>query len=256
MERSEEALRERVRETPLSERLKTCEKYVASMCAERRPPKMTIPLQHYDEDFYIYTTLADAQATIVALQADNRTYINERHENTKQIEQLQADLAERTAELEAAKASQAIDLKNNNEYREQVATLQAELKRVRGERDEAVEAAARPTWVCDGCGRASSEGWINRVIESLDGTEYEMECPACEGRNIEEDSASDLARERDDLRTLILALPKVEGEIQATRIPCAAAIGEWWYVGWIRFPNERTAQSYVDLLRHRQGMEG
>lgn len=69
MERTEEALRERVRETPLSERLKTCEKYIASMCAERRPPKMTIPLQHYDEDFYICTTLADAQATIAAVQA-------------------------------------------------------------------------------------------------------------------------------------------------------------------------------------------
>ncbi len=68
MERTEEALRERVRETPLSERLTTCEKYIASMCAERRPPKMTIPLQHYDEDFYIYTTLADAQATIADLQ--------------------------------------------------------------------------------------------------------------------------------------------------------------------------------------------
>lgn len=68
MERTEEALRERVRETPLSERLTTCEKYIASMCAERRPPKMTIPLQHYDEDFYIYTTLADAQATIAALE--------------------------------------------------------------------------------------------------------------------------------------------------------------------------------------------
>jgi DNA repair exonuclease SbcCD ATPase subunit len=39
------------------------------MCAERRPPKMTIPLQHYDEDFYICTTLADAQATVEALQA-------------------------------------------------------------------------------------------------------------------------------------------------------------------------------------------
>lgn len=69
MERTEEALRERVRETPLNERLKACEEYIASMCAERRPPKMTIPLQHYDEDFYIYTTLADAQATIAALQA-------------------------------------------------------------------------------------------------------------------------------------------------------------------------------------------
>ena len=82
-----------------------------------------------DGDIVLY---ADAQATSAALQADNRTYINERHDNMKQIEQLQADLAERTAELEAAKASQAIDLKNNNAYREQVATLQAELERVRG----------------------------------------------------------------------------------------------------------------------------
>ena len=45
-------------------------------------------------------------------------------------------LTQRTAELEAAKAIQAIDLKNNNAYREQVANLQAELERVRGERDK------------------------------------------------------------------------------------------------------------------------
>ena len=45
---------------------------------------------------------ADAQATIAALQADNRTYINERHEHVKQIEQLQSQLTQRTAELEAA----------------------------------------------------------------------------------------------------------------------------------------------------------
>ena len=43
---------------------------------------------------------ADAQATIAALQADNRTYINERHEHVKQIEQLQSQLTQRTAELE------------------------------------------------------------------------------------------------------------------------------------------------------------
>ena len=34
--------------------------------------------------------VTEADATIAALQADNRTYINERHEHVKQIEQLQA----------------------------------------------------------------------------------------------------------------------------------------------------------------------
>ena len=91
----------------------------------------------------------DAQATIAALQADNRTYINERHENTKQIEQLQADLAQRTAELEAAKHCYAdllakyqnlvawYDKQNGTpceqvRHKQEVADLQAELERVRG----------------------------------------------------------------------------------------------------------------------------
>ena len=163
MERSEEALRERVRETPLSERLKTCEKYVASMCAERRPPKMTIPLQHYDEDFYIYTTLADAQATIAALQARvreleaqhedlverNRILRHrpdlpvERTEFHDRFVKLQSQLTQRTAELEAAKAD-FVDASTDRDdwitswrvlqrYNERI---EAELERVRGERDK------------------------------------------------------------------------------------------------------------------------
>mgnify|MGYP000935891134 CR=1 FL=1 len=122
MERTEEALRERVRETPLNERLKACEEYIASMCAERRPPKMTIPLQHYDEDFYIYTTLADAQATIAALQA-----------RVQELEQWVQDQS--TTNLETMRhmdemQSRAMDA----EY--QLTRRTAELERVRGERDE------------------------------------------------------------------------------------------------------------------------
>lgn len=60
---------------------------------------MTIPVQHDDDDFYINTTLADAQATIAALTQEN----------------------------ERLKRGQAIDIKNNNDYREQVAALQAQL---------------------------------------------------------------------------------------------------------------------------------
>jgi chromosome segregation ATPase len=40
---------------------------------------MTIPVQHDDDDFYINTTLADAQATIAALQAQ----LNEQSEKLK-----------------------------------------------------------------------------------------------------------------------------------------------------------------------------
>ena len=42
-----------------------------------------------------------AQATIAALQADNRTYIDERHEHMKQIEQLQARVQELIVEIAA-----------------------------------------------------------------------------------------------------------------------------------------------------------
>ena len=131
MERTDE-LKERIRQQPLNDRLEESRRRIGDMCSKGRCPKMTIPVQYDDDDFYINTTLSDAQATIAALQdtiiqmggqaavlakdamaakeqlaalqADNRTYINERHEHVKQIEQLQADLAQRTAELEAAKA--------------------------------------------------------------------------------------------------------------------------------------------------------
>ena len=45
--------------------------------------------------------LETTQATIAALQADNRTYIDERHEHMKQIEQLQARVQELIVEIAA-----------------------------------------------------------------------------------------------------------------------------------------------------------
>ena len=58
-----------------------------------------------------------------------------------------------------------------------------------------------PTWVCDCCGRVSSMGWINIVNETMDGIDYDMECPNCHTRQIEEDSAADLVRERDEFES-------------------------------------------------------
>jgi len=67
-ERTEESLKARVRETPLIERLNESRKRIAAMCSERRGPKMTIPVEHYDDDFFICTTLEDARDEVARLK--------------------------------------------------------------------------------------------------------------------------------------------------------------------------------------------
>ena len=68
MERTDE-LKERIRQQSLNDRLEESRRRIGDMCSKGRCPKMTIPVQHDDDDFYINTTLADAQETIAALQA-------------------------------------------------------------------------------------------------------------------------------------------------------------------------------------------
>lgn len=58
-----------LREIPLQERIVRSQEMIGQMCKESRPPKMTIPLQWQDEDYYITNTLADAAARIQALEA-------------------------------------------------------------------------------------------------------------------------------------------------------------------------------------------
>jgi len=67
LKRAEE-LKQQVRETPLNNRLDDARRRIGKMCSEGRPPRMTIPVQYDDDDFYISTTLSDAQATIADLQ--------------------------------------------------------------------------------------------------------------------------------------------------------------------------------------------
>ena len=57
---SQEELEARVREIPLQERLVRCRSMIGKMCSEGRPPKMTIPVQWNDEDFFISVTIKDA----------------------------------------------------------------------------------------------------------------------------------------------------------------------------------------------------
>ena len=210
-------------------------------------------LESYVEN--LQKQLADAQATIAALQArvkeleaiktpdDAFTYcaycgekspVDEHNEDLAAhikvcpkhpMRDVESQLAQRTAKLEAAKAIQAIDLKNNNAYREQVATLQAELERVRAD-------------------NKALDEWRADVTVSLQrpGGAFFVDVPQ---------HIKDLVKERDDLRTLLLALPKVEGAVvvsngyvkDSTR--CHALFGA-----------DEDAASYAALLKHRQGMEG
>lgn len=65
----EAELNARIREVPLLERLDRSNSMIAKMCSERRPPKMTIPVQWYDEDYFICLTVKDAKESLASNQA-------------------------------------------------------------------------------------------------------------------------------------------------------------------------------------------
>jgi len=60
MSNTRDKLEALVREKDLLTRLEDCERRIGKMCSEGRPPKMSIPVQHTDDDFFICTTLRDA----------------------------------------------------------------------------------------------------------------------------------------------------------------------------------------------------
>lgn len=59
-----EKLKAQVREAPLLARLEYSRVMIAKMCKEGRPPRMSIPMQPTDEDFFISVTLEDAIAEL------------------------------------------------------------------------------------------------------------------------------------------------------------------------------------------------
>lgn len=60
---TKETLEARVREVPLHERLEQSQQRIGVMCSEGRGPRMCIPVQYTDDDFFICTTLRDAVNT-------------------------------------------------------------------------------------------------------------------------------------------------------------------------------------------------
>ena len=115
MERKDE-LEAQVRKTSLRERLDECRTRIGKMCSEGRPPRMCIPVQWDDDDFYISTTLADAQR---ALDAER--------EKVKELVANQAEYEKCTDEQITALNQGCLD------YEKQIATLQAQLRQVEGE---------------------------------------------------------------------------------------------------------------------------
>lgn len=55
-----DTIRARVREEPLAARLARISGMIAEMCKEKRPPKMSLPVNARDEDVFITTTVEDA----------------------------------------------------------------------------------------------------------------------------------------------------------------------------------------------------
>lgn len=62
-----ESIEKRVRDSAeLADRLEECKRRVGNICATGKQPKMSIPVEWYDDDIFIITTLKDA---IIALNA-------------------------------------------------------------------------------------------------------------------------------------------------------------------------------------------
>ena len=272
MERTDE-LKERIRQQPLNDRLEESRRRIGDMCSKGRCPKMTIPVQHDDDDFYINTTLADAQATIAALEetilkmGENAAVVAKDAMAAKeQVAALQARVQEleqwvqdqSTANLETMRhtdemQSRALEAEQQLTQRtaeleaankhwdalwnaacEQKDTLQAELERVRGEIAETKEV---------------------EVALSSKVAEYEIE--------LNGDPQNFYGRGRTvGLRTLIAALPKVEEEIAVKRTE--VDLSDVWGItlnGYFTFQSalfdgKEEAESYAAILKHRQGMEG
>lgn len=59
-----EKLEWEIRQTPLHLRIEQSIKMIGDMCADGRPPNMSIPVRPVDEDVFIVTTLKDALEVI------------------------------------------------------------------------------------------------------------------------------------------------------------------------------------------------
>ena len=154
---------------------------------------------------------ADAQATIAALQDERDGWVRSR----EHYYQLWMRATDERDEMR----------KERDEFEAQLTQRTAELERVRAD-------------------NKALDEWRADVTVSLQrpGGAFFVDVPQ---------HIKDLVKERDDLRTLLLALPKVEG---------AVVVSNGYVKGSTRchalFGADEDAALYAALLQHRQGMEG
>lgn len=180
-------------------------------------------------------TVMEKDRQIAALQAERDEYktmyvclTGETYDNP--IAALKDQLTQRTAEL-----SRRTD--ECNEISKMYVEVQAELERVRGERDE------------------DNKIGLPVIVELLRQADKGQDGPLSVLKGI--------IAERDLLRTLLLALPKVEGEIE---VICHERNGVlWWDVVELRTDGNAVlhlttrqdgADKFAALLQHRQRVEG
>ena len=190
--------------------------------------------------------LADAQATIAALQARVQeledgcemmthtagTFQELWRTACDQREAFEQQLTQRTAELEAAKRERDVWYARYNELSgvkdRQLNDLQAELERVRAEHNKAGEELQREV------------NTLNHLLRNVGLGQGEIDGMAAD------------FEELTTLRTLILALPKVEGEIMVSESLVLAEDPDMCS----DMSDKDEAMAYAALLKHHQGMEG
>ena len=190
MERTKETLEARVRETPLVDRLKECRQRIGKMCSEGRPPRMCIPVQHDDDDFFISTTLSDAQAAVEVL----RKQLDHFGDTNKMV--LAGDyetLAQRYRQLE--RQVEALQRERDEAYRQGFA--------------DALEKVAREFQDKGFC--STDDIGVVEVQAFLDTRHVHYE--ECHGVN-------PLQSELDALQALVRALPVVTGKLEVDSGVC------------------------------------
>ena len=175
--------------------------------------------------------LADAQATIAALQAEVKDLKEWLAAYKQSIELAQSSLTQRTAELEAAN-KRIHDL----ECQHQDLCLRNQILRDRP--DLPVE-------------RASFHAEVVRMQAELERVRGELQSAEA-GYFVAERELQGANNKYDELRTLIAALPKVEGEIMVSESLVLAEDPDMCS----DMSDKEEATAYAALLKHRQGMEG
>ena len=201
-----------------------------------------------------FVLAADAQATIAALQDERDGWVrsrehyyqlwmratDERDEMRKERDEFEAQLTQRTAELEAARVDNRTYINERHENMKQIESLQAELGAAQQQLSAAQETILRTYTASAAMDLVGVRAELERVRGELMETKEEVKCL--------DEQVSALNQGCLEYEKLLLALPKVEGEINQRLVSAmyGRADGTKIYFG----------PGVAAILQHRQGMEG